>query len=192
MGDNVLAALFGGQEKLKVIRFFLNKEGKWFSHEEVAEFLKIKNKKSFKNAISDLKEAGFIKSKGKRSELNRFFPLNDSLRVILNKPSFWHRQQIVGQIKKIGQVKLFVLAGELAGDRKPKEAELLVVGKISEKKLEKIISDLESDMGRSINYLALGEKDFLYRYSMFDRLVRDLLEGEKDVVFDKIGLEKLA
>lgn len=192
MEDLIFNAFFGSEIRIKIIRFFLlQAEGK-FDLSSIRKMLRIKNVKSLEREVKNLRRIGFLKFKGKKISLNPSFPMNGLLRSFILTPSFWYKEQMIKKFQKLGAIKLLILTGILAGDDKMSEADLLLVGnKIKEKKLAGLIAELEADFGKELNYLVLSEKDFQYRYSMMDRLIREILGSEKDVLIDKLGLEKM-
>ena len=62
---------------------------------------------------------------------------------------------------------------------------LIVADKIKEKTLKSEIAKLESHIGKEISYLDLSPEEFSYRLSMYDRLLRDILDRPYKVLIDK-------
>lgn len=192
MEDLIFSAFFGSEIRIKIIRFFLLQANDGFDLSFIRKRLQIKNVKPLKRELKKLRSIGFLKVKGKKISLNPAFPMNELLRSLILAPSFWYKGQMIKKFQKLGAIKLLILTGVLAGDNKMQEADLLLVGnKIKEKKLTSLMTELEADFGKELNYLVLSEKDFQYRYSMMDRLIREILESEKNVLVDKLGLEKM-
>lgn len=192
MEDLIFSALFGSAIRIKIIRFFLLHAGESFNLDYIRKTLKLKNLKALKNELKNLKNIGFLRMKAKRILLDPNFPMNEALRSLVLTPSFWYQGQITKIIQKFGAIKLLILTGILVGDDEMQEVDLLIVGnKIKEKKLANFITELEADFGKELNYLVLSEKDFQYRYSMMDRLIRDIMEAPKNILIDKLGIEKM-
>lgn len=192
MEDLIFNALFGSKIRIKIIRFFLLHTDDGFGLDFIRKALKIKNLKALKKELKNLKSVGFLRIKTKKIFLNSSFPMNAALRSLVLMPSFWYQEQITKKIQKLGVIKLLILTGILAGDDEMQEADLLIVGnKIKEKKLANFIIELEADFGKELNYLILSEKDFQYRYSMMDHLIRDIMEAQKNILIDKLGIGKM-
>ncbi|HOX21456.1 MAG TPA: hypothetical protein PKZ02_00545 [Candidatus Paceibacterota bacterium] len=192
MEDLIFSVFFGSEIRIKIIRFFLLQAEGNFDLGLIRKRLQIKNVKPLKRELKKLRSIGFLKAKGKKISLNPAFPMNGLLRSFILTPSFWYKEQMIKKFQKLGAIKLLILTGILTGDDKMPEADLLLVGnKIKEKKLANLVNELEADFGKELNYLVLSEKDFQYRYSMMDRLIREILESEKNVLIDKLGLEKM-
>lgn len=192
MEDLIFSALFGSAIRIKIIRFFLLHADEGFNLDFVRKALKLKNLKALKNELKNLKNIGFLKIKAKKVFLDSNFSMNEALRSLVLTPSFWYQEQITKRIQKLGAIKLLILTGILVGDDEMQEVDLLIVGnKIKERKLANFITELETDFGKELNYLILSEKDFQYRYSMMDRLIRDIMEAPKNILIDKLGIEKM-
>lgn len=192
MDDLVLNTIFGSSDRVKIIRYFLLRENEKVDIEKVRQFLKISKKANFKKEVRLFAKSGFLKIVGKKVLLNPFFPLNDDLRRLIIFPSFWYKEKIADLFRKSGSIKLLIFSGILANEDKSVEVEILIVGnRLNEKKIEKLISQIEADLGTEINYLILNEKDFYYRFSMFDRLVRGILDGKHEILVSKIDIGKL-
>ena len=88
----------------------------------------------------------------------------------------------------MGNVKLLVLTGVFTGDETAR-ADLLIVGdKINQRKLNNFIKEVEAEVGKEVNCVVMSAKEFNYRYDMYDRFVRDLLNGKCEILLKKIDL----
>jgi len=68
-------------------------------------------------------------------------------------------------------------------------ADLLVVGdRVNSRKLNDFIKNLESEVGKELNCSVMNKKEFDYRYDMYDRFVRDLINDRGDVLIKKVTL----
>jgi len=65
----------------------------------------------------------------------------------------------------------------------------LIVGDgIKNKSLANFLKDLESEVGKEIDYVVLTTADFKYRYDMFDRFIRDILEKPHEKLINKLKI----
>lgn len=192
MEDLVLNTIFGSSDRVKIIRYFLLREDEAVNTEDVRKFLKISKKVGFKKEIKALNKIGLLKTQGRKTQFNPYFPLNENLKKLILFPSFWYKEGLIKLFKKAGPIKLLILAGVLAGDDKIVDVEILIVGnRLNEKKVEKVVSQIEKDLGMEIDYIILSEKEFYYRFSMFDKLVRNILDGKHEILVSKIDIGKL-
>ena len=91
-------------------------------------------------------------------------------------------------------MKLAVIAGIFVS--KPDDltyetpADLFVVGDdIDRARLTKFLKSLEADMGTEVRFGVMEKDEFKYRYDMFDRFLRVLLEGPHRKIINKLELE---
>ena len=50
------------------------------------------------------------------------------------------------------------------------------------------LRSLEAEVGREIRLSIMDKEEFEYRYGMFDRFVRVMLEGPHEKIINKLGL----
>jgi hypothetical protein len=72
-------------------------------------------------------------------------------------------------------------------DNKDVQTDLLIVGGIDQKALQKIVSEFEAELGYEINYTLMTKDEFNYRRQITDRFLFAILGGEKVVMVDKVG-----
>ncbi len=81
-----------------------------------------------------------------------------------------------------------VISGVFLNDSDAR-VDILVVGdKVKKNVLEKILVEVEADLGREIKYAVMDSGDFEYRLSIGDKLVRDIFDYRHEIIFNKIGL----
>lgn len=80
-------------------------------------------------------------------------------------------------LKKIGRIRLALMSGSFIGVDEAR-VDLLVVGEnIKLAKLFAFIRDREIELGRELRYVILSPDEFSYRYEMFDRFLKDILDS---------------
>jgi hypothetical protein len=47
---------------------------------------------------------------------------------------------------------------------------------------------MESEIGKELRFSSLNTEDFKYRHGVCDRLIRDVLDYQHEVVVDRIGI----
>jgi len=55
-------------------------------------------------------------------------------------------------------------------------------------KLRTFLRSLEAEIGREIKFSLMDREEFDYRFGMFDRFIRVLLEGPHEKIINKIGI----
>lgn len=128
------------------------------------------------------------KKKVKYFSINKSFPYFNDLSAIVNKSEFIPDRQVVQQIRQLGHVKLAVISGRLIKEEEGEsEADLLIVGdKISQKKVAKLVSGIESEIGEEICYAVMEVDEFMYRRDMFDRFTLQLLKSPHRELINKL------
>jgi DNA-binding MarR family transcriptional regulator len=201
----LLIRLLGGAERVKVMRFFLHHEGTVFSLHDISE--KTKSKSALvRKELTILSSIGFIeKRKGKtfvnvRSgkkitsklkeivgySLNATFPHNQALKDLLFDFKLLDKRELASRFKVIGRIKLFVVAGVFIGDPKSR-VDILIVGEaIKRPKAEKILELVSAEIGRDVVYSIMDVEEYEYRFKMYDKFVRDIIEMPHETVVDKI------
>jgi hypothetical protein len=93
---------------------------------------------------------------------------------------------IVKRLSKAGKLKLVIVAGVFIQDPQSR-VDILVVGdRISKNVLDKVVKNIESEIGKELTYAYFDVQDYQYRFQMYDKLIRDILDYPHDVLLDKI------
>lgn len=125
--------------------------------------------------------------------LNEEFDFFEELRDLILKPSPAETDQLIKRVNTLGRVKMAVVAGIFVSqpDDMTYEtpADLFLVGDdIDKGKLNKFLKSLEAEMGTEIRFGVMEKEEFTYRYQMFDRFLRVLLEGPHRKIINKLEM----
>jgi hypothetical protein len=63
--------------------------------------------------------------------------------------------------------------------------DVLLVGNVSHAKVKSVMTEIEKDEGREINYSVVPYDEFYYRLSIRDRFITEIINGKHAVVIDK-------
>jgi hypothetical protein len=89
----------------------------------------------------------------------------------------------------LGEVKAAFLSGVFTGyPNLP--VDILLVGKVSLKKLDRFLNDQESWFGQEINYSIMSPEEFVLRRDTFDRFIRDIFDYRYITLVEKLGKRK--
>jgi len=147
-----------------------------------------------KNVKPKLKVQRKIRHKAERFVLNQGFEFFSELRSLVLKSSVGEKEKLIQKISNLGRIRLAVISGIFLSDpdsinQYDAPADLFIVGdEINRAKLRNFLSSLEAEIGTEIKFTLMDKEEFDYRYSMFDRFVRVLLEGPHEKIVNKIGL----
>lgn len=201
----LLARLLGGTERVKIMRFFLHHDEDVASLHDIAEKTKSRSPIARKE-LTALSSIGFIEKKrtktvvttgtGKKStskikevngyKLNPLFPHNKALKELLFDFQAIDKRELASRFKLVGRMKLFIVAGVFIGDTKSRVDVLLVGESINRAKAEKVFEQLAAELGREVIYSIMDVEEYEYRYKMYDKFVRDIVEMEHETVVDKL------
>ena len=125
--------------------------------------------------------------------MNSNFEFFEELKALILKASPAENNKMVAKILKLGRVKLAVVSGVFlngnGGASDNSIADLFIVGDdINKDKLRKFLKALEAEVGKEIKLSIMDKEEFDYRYGMFDRFVRVLLESPHEKIINKLGL----
>ncbi len=127
--------------------------------------------------------------------LNPDFEFFKELRTFVLKPSSEERVELIRRINGLGRVKLAVVSGVFLNTVEDSAldteaaADLFIVGDdINKRKLTAFLQSLEAEVGKEIKFGLMEREEFLYRFGMFDRFVRVLLEGPHEKIINKLGI----
>ncbi len=190
---DLLGKLFGGTEKIKVMRLFVFNPEAVFDAKAVAKRSKI-SPAAARRETARFRQIGLIKTAaGKKSrswQLNPSFPFLNNLRGLLRVDLLTRQREITDRFAHYGKIKLLIIAG-LFIQNDESRADLLLVGdKLKRSAIERAIKTIEAEVGRELVYAILDTADFLYRLNAYDKFIRDILDYPHEKIIDRLGLDK--
>ena len=202
-----LGTLFSSTARVKILRLFLSNSLEVFSVADVAQKSKVKPTEA-RREISLLKKMGFLNEKtcvresvvkrGSKEtvvkkkiaglQLKQDFPLLAPLKNLIFAEMPLSRSEIIKRFRSVGKIKLLILAGVFIDDQDSRVDVLIVGDSIKKRAVESALRSLESEIGKELSYSALETSDFLYRVSVYDKFVHDVLDFKHDRVIDKLKI----
>lgn len=202
----MLGKIFGSQTKVRIIRLFLFNPEKVFDTKEVAK----RSQASVGSTIREMRSlvsAGLVRKKsvvigmrklgGKEKQerklklgwaLDLKFPYLGALQTLVINTVLIKDDEILNRLSGTGQIKLVIVSGVFIQDPESR-VDLLVVGdRLKKTLIEARIKKMESEIGKELRYSIFETPDFQYRVSIYDKLVRDILEFKHKKIIDKIGV----
>ena len=166
------------------MRLFLLNKGKGFKNKDVVKRSHVSTE-VVRREIRLLESVNFIKKHLKTSldwYFNSSFKYAGEFEDLLVRSDSLNRQKLMGNFKNVGRVKLIIVSGVFIKNDDSR-VDLLIVGdKLKLSKIEKGIQKLEAEIGTELIYATFNTKDFVYRLSMYDKLVRDILDYPHEVL----------
>lgn len=195
-----LEQLFGSKTRARLIGLFVeNPESRFFVRELTRKIDAQLN--SVRRELKNLLELGIVIEKenapvaaGKKQTLNekkKFYSINadsilfSDLKTLFKKVKILARQSLVQEIEESGDIYYFAFTGKFC-DLVGVPTDLLIVGDIDQKQLQKIVKNFENELAEEINYTLMPKDEFIYRKQVTDKFLFSILESEKVVMVNKI------
>src|SRR3989344_1767266 len=197
MSKDILDNLFGSRIRVKILKFlFRNYPGEFLAGElatRIQETYSVAKREI--EALNKLRLIKKTKTAKVKYSLNHVFEFFEELKALILKASPAEKNKMVAKIIKLGRIKLAIVSGVFLNNNSNGNsndnsvADLFIVGdEINKDKLRLFLRALEAEVGREIKLSIMDKEEFDYRYGMFDRFVRVLLEGPHDKIINKLGL----
>ncbi len=203
---DTLGKLFGSPARVKILRLFLLNPLESYDASMVSEKSKV-SLAGARRELNLLKKAGILteksffketpsKKKGnpptkKRVQgvaLSPGFPLLIPLKNLLISETPLNRDEIAKRFRTAGKIKLLIISGIFI-DEPDSRLDVLIVGDgLKKRAIDSVLRSIEAEVGKELSYAAMETLDFLYRVSVYDKFVRDVLDFRHDRVIDKLGV----
>jgi hypothetical protein len=179
----ILGKILGSPAKVKIMRLFLLNPGQGFKSKDIAKRSRVSAQNVGKE-LRILSSIGFIKKRSLDWYLDSNFKYGQELENLLVNSDSLDKNAIVNNFKKVGKIKLLIVAGIFIKN-KDSRADLLIVGdKMKRGKIEEGIRKMEAEIGSELTYAIFDTKEFLYRLNMYDKLIRDMLDFPHEVILE--------
>ena len=190
-----LSKLFGSEAKVKIMRLFLFNPEHLFSFKEIMQRVKSSSSKARKEILM-MEKIGLVKrrARGPKKSRGPGFVLNSQFTYILPLQNFlinleiFQPKEIIRKVTRLGSIKLIIVSGVFIQEPESRVDLLLVGDSVKRATLEKVIKSMESEIGKELKYAYFTTADFKYRLSMFDKLVRDILDYPHRKILNKLGI----
>ncbi len=177
---SILKALFSSQTRVKLLStFLLHPEEEYF----IRELTRLLNEQinSIRRELENLRRIGVVKARHRNRKkyykVDTDFPLYTDLRNLFSK-AVQGESPFVTSLKSLPGARLVLLAGNLSGTES--KVDLLIVGDVRKEVLEALLS--QDVTLRNVKYSIFSEADFLYRLSLKDRFVQDILQDPRHLI----------
>lgn len=152
----------------------------------------IKNKPVF---VRETKKAKANKSASKVKAqktvayfVNSDFRLLSELQSLIIKDAVASRKKLLSKIRPLGEVKIAIISGIFVNSEKSRTDLLIVGDNIRRSRLGRFLAEIESELGRPLQYTVMDSDEFKYRTNMYDRFLRDILELPHEKLINKLKI----
>lgn len=208
---DILEKLFGSVAKVRMMRLFLFNPSTHYDIDYLVSKAKISPQDAKVN-VKLLNEIKLIKTrifpkeivilpkkKGEKKRivkrrvkgwiLNETFPYMNALQSFLIHVSPLQDQMIIRKFNRTGKIKLLILAGVFIQDRDSRVDIFIVGDGLRRSAIDSTVKDIEAELGKDLTYSYFDTKDFQYRMTMYDKLVRDVLDFPHKKLVNKLGIQ---
>ena len=180
MSSTVFKALFSSQTRVKLLStFLLHPDSEYF----IRELTRLLGEQinSIRRELENLRRIGLVKARHRNRKkyyhVDTDFPLYADLRNIFAK-DVQTESPFIASLKSLPNVQLVVLAGYFTGTES--KVDLLVVGTVQKELLEALL--LQDPSLKNVKYSIFSEADFLYRLSLKDRFILEILNDPRHLI----------
>ena len=208
---DVLGKLFGSSARVKIMRLFLMNPEDVFEKAEIGKRSKVAGE-TLRKEIKLLEDVGLIKPRvlmvmtpkkvsvkrtkaGEEMEkrkVNGFgmdpsFPYLAALRGLVTEIALG-KEDVAARFRNCGQMKLIIVSGIFLDESNSRVDVLLVGDKLKKPIIEGVLRRLESELGKELTYGIMETPDFEYRFGIYDKFIRDVIDYPHLVVLNKLNL----
>ena len=180
MSSVALKALFSSQTRVKLLStFLLHPEQEYF----IRELTRLLGEQinSIRRELENLRRIGLVKARHKNRKkyyrIDAEFSLFTDLRSIFAK-EIQAESPFIASLKKLSGADLILLAGTFTGTES--KVDLLIVGTVKKEILEALL--LQDQQLKNVKYSIFSEADFLYRLSLKDRFILEILNDPRHLI----------
>jgi len=179
----ILGKILGSQARVKIMRLFLLNREKSFNTKDIEKRSRVV-KHLLNKELRLLASIGFIRKRNDQWHFNNDFKYTNEIEDLLINFNSINKGIILETFKKVGKIKLLIVSGIFIKD-KDSRVDLLIVGDhVRKAKFEEGIRKLEAEIGTELVYASFDTKEFNYRFNMYDKLVRDILDFPHEVILE--------
>ena len=191
MSKEILEQLFDSPIKVRLLKLFLRNEDQSFCTQDIIERTK-SDPSICRRHIKKLDNIKFIDFRTKNNKrfysINKSFDFYNELKILVLKSSPASKEKILKKLRSFRRINLAILSGVFVNSENSRMDILIVGDNIKKKNLSNFLKDLGADVGKEIDYVLLSTEDFKYRYDMFDRFIRDVLEKPHEKLINKLKI----
>ena len=179
--------IFGGEAKVKIMRLFIFNPSLIFTPTEVSNRAK-ERPDTARKELRILTKAGLIKQRAKGYTLDPSCPYLPAIENFLIDATPMTGKEIIRKISRAGNIKLILTSGVFLHNRDARVDMLVVGDNLKQAKLLSVMSSIEAELGKELRYAAFETIDFQYRFSIYDKLILDILEAQHEKILNKLAI----
>lgn len=190
--------LFGSKTRVKLLSLFLNNPNRPYYVREITR--KVDEQiNSVRRELSNLLAIGIIRSESNNNrlyyEVNQKYQFYAPLRSIFTNIALHDEpelqdvredNELVKKLRATGNIHIAFETGAFVRESGT-GTDFFIVGDVNRARVAKLITELEQDLGREINYTVMTMEEFGYRQRLNDRFLASVLSAKKITLIDERG-----
>lgn len=199
----MLEHLFGSKTRLKLLKAFFREPERSYYVRELTRLLDAQIN-AIRRELELLIAAGIVveldsdfpkqavTSSEAGATLRKYYRLNKEsilfpeLQALLLKAQVIGEEQFFHEIQeKGGELKLLLLSGRFSGDKRS-PTDMLIVGNIHERPLERLIAGYEKEYHAEIRYTVMSEQEFYDRRHIMDKFIFSVFEAKHIIIVNDL------
>lgn len=194
----MLEPIFGSEIRVKILNLLLLSPDKKYSLALLAKGLRLPSP-TLRRELKNLEEIGLVKTELvvieniKKPSNQIIFSANTSaflyeeLKALFAKAQILFSEKFVKDLKKICHLKFLALTGSFINYPQA-QTDILLVGSIRRAPFLKLITALERDLGREVNFTVFSEEEFNYRHNVMDIFLYNIIEGKMLILINDLKI----
>lgn len=181
MTHDALKALFSSQTRVKLLSvFLLHPEEEYF----IRQLTRLLGEQinSIRRELENLRRIGLVKARHRNRKkfykTDTDFIFYPELRNMFSKEVKGGESATVAALKNLPGLQFLELAGSFVGTHS--KVDLLVVGDVKKEVIELLLA--QDPSMRNVKYSLFSKADFLYRLSLRDRFILEIVDDPRHVV----------
>jgi DNA-binding transcriptional ArsR family regulator len=195
---NMIEQLFGSKTRVKLLRLFLLQPGEQFYVREITRALDVQInavRRELETLLSlDIISEVVDNPKKASKSIKKYYRANTNSLIYTELRALLQKSQRLGEremadviVDKGGDISLLLLTGRFV-DREKLPSDMLIVGKVNEGQIEKLIGGFEKETGFEIRYTVFTVQEYIDRKNVMDKFLFALLEAPSIKVVDEFTL----
>jgi hypothetical protein len=181
MAHEALKALFSSQTRVKLLSVFLLQPDEEYFIRQLTRLLG-EQINSIRRELENLRKIGLVKARNRNRKkyykADTSFLFFEELRSMFGKEVKGGESPTVAALKKLPGLAFLELAGSFVGSHS--KVDLLIVGDVKKEVIELLLS--QDPSMRNVKYSLFSKADFLYRLSLRDRFILEIVSDPRHIV----------
>ena len=184
--------LFGSKTRAKLLSLFFNNPHRSFYVREITRDID-EQINSVRRELANLSDLNIVKSHPKAGKL--YYALNSKFKFVKEFKVVFKgaktdiktkdENKLATDLKRTGSIHYAALMGYFTQDPN-NQIDLFLVGKIDKKKLKRILSSLEKEAGKEINFCMLSLEEYNQRNLLYDRFLTEVMTSPKIELINRL------